>query len=451
MSWQDEYNKKLVTAEEAVKTVKSGDWVEFNSFNGMPATLEKALSERKEELFDVKIRGSSSLKPLKCVEVDPERKHFIYHTWHMSKYERGLHNKNICNYIPIAFHEKDGFYQDAAEDGIRVDVCMIQVCPINEYGYFNFGPQANATRQMVELAKICIIEVNNRMPIALGGRDEMIHVSEVDYIVEGDNPPLIDVTSPKATAVESQIASHIINEIHDGCCIQLGIGGLPNQIGEMIAQSGIKHLGVHTEMLNDSYVDMYEAGCIDGSYKVTDRFKMAYSFALGTQRLYNFIDSNPVCAISPGTYINDPNVISRNPNIRAINTALEVDLFGQVSSESIAGRQISGTGGQWDFIKGAFMSEGGKGFICLSSTYTKKDGTRISRIRPTLSAGTIVTLPRWAVHYVATEYGIVKLKGASTWERAERLISIAHPDFRDELIREADRMHIWLRTNRISS
>lgn len=448
MDYAGEYRSKLVTAEQAVKIVKSGDSVEFNSFNGMPVTLEKALAERKDELFNVIVRGSSSLRPLQCVECDPERKHFIYHTWHMSKYERRLHDRNLCNYYPIDFHEKDALY-GAEKGGVTIDVAMIQVCPMNKYGFFNFGPQANSTRKIIETAKKVIVEVNTRNPVALGGLQEMLHISEVDYVVEGDNPPLISQPSPKASEIEKQIANHVIKEIHDGCCIQLGIGGLPNQIGEMIAAAGMRHLGCHTEMLNDSYVDMYESGCIDGSQKVTDRFKMAYSFALGTQRLYDFIDNNPVCTIGPAVYMNNPMVISRNPNVRAINNALEIDLFSQVSSESANGRQISGTGGQWDFIKAAFMSEGGKGFICLSSTYTKKDGTLASRIRPTLSPGTIVTLPRWAVHLVATEYGIVKVKGGSTWERAERLISIAHPDFRDELIKEADKMHIWLRTNKI--
>jgi len=196
-------------------------------------------------------------------------------------------------------------------------------------------------------------------------------------------------------------------------------------------------------------VDMFEAGCIDGSRKVTDRYKMAYTFALGTQRLYYFIHQNSLCFIAPASYINNPSVASQNPNLISINNCLEVDLFCQVSSESAAGRHISGTGGQWDFAKAAYMSEGGKSIIAMSSTVKRKDGTVVSRIVPTLSPGTIVTLPRWSVHMICTEYGLVDLKGASTWQRAERLISIAHPDFRDELIKEADRMRIWVRTNKI--
>ncbi len=444
-----EYKSKLVSAEQAVKVVKSGDWVDFNSFNGLPLTLEAALAERRDELVGVKLRGSSAMRPLKCVENDPDRKHFIYHSYFFSKYERQLHDRDLCNHIPVAFHERDSYYDDTFGDGIETDVYMLQVCPMNEYGYFNFGPQVNATRKCTEMAKIVIAEVNNLMPVALGGRDEMIHVSEVDYIVEGDDFPLLEIPPPRASEVEKAIAKHLIAEIHEGCCIQLGIGGLPNQIGEMIAKSGIKHLGVHTEMLNDSFVDMYKAGCIDGSKKVVDRFRMTYSFALGSKKLYDFIDNNPICAISPGIYINNPNVIAQNPNMRAINNALEIDLFGQVSSESVGSRQISGTGGQWDFMKGAYMSPGGKGYICLSSTKINSDGSEVSRITPTLSPGTIVTTPRWSVHYIATEFGIVKLKGASTWERAERLISIAHPNFQEELIKEAQRMKVWRRSNRI--
>ncbi|NLB19052.1 MAG: butyryl-CoA:acetate CoA-transferase [Syntrophomonadaceae bacterium] len=444
MNLRDEYNQKLISAEDAVKVVKSGDWIEWNSFNGQPVVLDQALASRKDQLRDVKIRGSSSLRPIACVEVDPERQHFCYNTWHMSKYERTLHDRNLCNYIPIAFHERDQYYRY-----LPVDVTMLQVCPMNKYGYFNFGPQANAAQTIVDSAKTLIVEVNPQMPVALGSKGEMVHISQVDYIVESPGATLIETPPVPAGETEKAIASHIIKEIHDGCCIQLGIGGLPNTIGQMIADARIKHLGVHTEMLADSYVDMYEAGCIDGSRKVIEKGKLSYTFALGTQRLYDFIDNNPVCSISAASYINNPTVASQNPNLIAINNCVEIDLFSQDSSESARGRQISGTGGQWDFKKSSFMSSGGKGIITLSSTYKKKDGTIASRIVPTLSPGTIVTLPRWSVFWLCTEFGMVNMKGLSTWERAERLISIAHPDFRDELIKEADRLHIWRHTNRI--
>jgi butyryl-CoA:acetate CoA-transferase len=445
---QEEYHKKLVSPEEAVKVVKSGDWIGWSTFNGQPVLLDQALAARKNELKDVYIVGASSLRPIACVEQDLEREHFIYNSAHLSPYERMLHGKNLCNYIPVTFHESTDYYETKH---LTQRISMLQVAPINQYGYFSFGPQSNGVHAMVENSEIVIAEVNPLMPVALGGRREMLHVSEVDYVVENQGVPLIEVQPATPRETDQAIASHIIHEIHDGACIQLGIGGLPNTIGAMIAEAGIKHLGVHTEMLADSYVDMYKAGCIDGTCKVTDYGKMAYTFALGTQRLYDFIHMNPVCAMSPASYINNPFIASKNPNLISINNCLEIDLFSQVSSESADGRQISGTGGQWDFTKAGFMSKGGKGIIAMSSTFKKKDGALGSRIVPTLRPGTIVTLPRWTVHYICTEYGMVDIKAASTWVRAEKLISIAHPDFRDELIKEADRMHIWLRSNKIES
>ena len=233
--------------------------------------------------------------------------------------------------------------------------------------------------------------------------------------------------------------------------MQLGIGSMPNTVGTLISQSDLKDLGVHTEMLVDSFVDMYEAGKITGSRKSIDKGKMVYTFAMGTDKLYQFLDHNPVCASYPVHYCNDPYIIAQNDNVVAINNALEVDLYGQVASEASNGRQISGTGGQLDYIYGAYHSKGGKPIIALSSTGNKSDGTSASRITPALSPGTIVTVPRSIAAYIITEYGAFNMKGKSTWERAEGLIKIAHPDFRDELIKAADKAKIWLRSNRISA
>ena len=253
----------------------------------------------------------------------------------------------------------------------------------------------------------------------------------------------------QASATDTAIAGHVMNLLEDGSTLQLGIGALPNIVGALIAQSDLKDLGVHTEMLADSYVDMYEAGRITGRRKALDRGKMVYTFALGSQKLYDFLHNNPAAAIYPASYTNDPCVIGRNPKVVAINNAIEVDLFSQVSSESTGPRQISGTGGQLDFILGAYKSEGGKGLICLNSTYRRKDGTLASRIVPTLSAGSIVTCPRSVVHYVVTEFGCAQLKAKSTWQRAEALIDIAHPDFRETLIQEAARLGVWRRSQRV--
>jgi acyl-CoA hydrolase len=287
--------------------------------------------------------------------------------------------------------------------------------------------------------------VNSNIPKCLGGNQESIHISRVTHVVEGCNSPLLEVPPTKPTETDILIAKHLMKEIEDGCCLQLGIGGLPNVIGDMIADSDLKDLGLHTEMMVDSCVDLYEKGRITGARKVIDKYKMAYTFAMGTRKLYDFLDDNPVCASYPVNYINDPRIIALNPKVVAINSALEVDLFSQVASESVGPRHISGTGGQLDFIMGAFYSRGGKGIISLPSTYTDKQGQKKSRIVPTLAPGTIITVPRSMVHYVATEFGIVQLKGKSTRERAEALIGIAHPCFREELIADAERMGIWKR------
>ncbi|NLB18733.1 MAG: butyryl-CoA:acetate CoA-transferase [Syntrophomonadaceae bacterium] len=440
----NDFRSKLVPAEVAVKAVKSGDWVDWNPFNGKPITLDHALAARKDELEGVKIRGCFCLSPIVCIDADPERKHFIYNTWHQSKIERQYHDRNLCSYLPIAFHELDYIYSI-----LPSDVTMLTAGPMNDKGYFNVGPQGTYSRAVINKTKKVIVEINDKMPTAMGNGNESIHISEVTYVVQGDNPPLVEVMAGAPMDSDVAIADHIVNEIHDGSCIQLGIGAMPNLIGQKIADAGIRHLGVHTEMLAEAYVDMYEAGCIDGSRKVTDPGKMVYGFAIGSQRLYNFIHNNPVCAVHSGQYTNTPSVAAQNPNFVAINNCIEVDLFGQVASEASQGRHISGTGGQLDLIKAAFDSPGGKGIICLASTYKKKDGTIHSRIRPTISPGTIVTLPRTLTHYVATEWGMVSLKGLSVWERAEKLISIAHPDFRDQLIKDADQLHIWVRSNRL--
>ena len=245
-------------------------------------------------------------------------------------------------------------------------------------------------------------------------------------------------------------AGFIMPELVDGSCIQLGIGGMPNAMGKIIAQSDLKDLGVHTEMMTEAFVEMVEAGRVTGARKQIDRYKLTYTFSMGTQKTYDFLHNNPSCAIYPVDYVNNPWIIAKNDKVIAINNCVEVDLFGQVCSESSGTRQISGTGGQVDFTLGAYHSQGGKSFICLESTYKAKNGEIRSRINPILTPGAIVTTHRAMVNYVVTEHGIVNLKGKSTWERAEALISIAHPDFRDDLIKEAEKMGIWRRTAKLA-
>lgn len=445
MDYKSEYGRKLVTADEAVKVVKSGDLVHYGEFMMNSHVLDAALAKRKDELEGVKIRTVTCPFPPQTVLADPERKHFIFNDLHFSGASRKLHDKNLCNYVPLTYHEAPSFFERGY---ISVDVAMIKVTPPDKHGFVNLGTSNSITHALCDAAKIVIAEVNESVPRCLGGSRESLHVSEIDYFVQGDNKPLIQLPQVQVSDADRSIASQVLNLIEDGSCLQLGIGGMPNTVGAMIAQSDLQDLGVHTEMLVDSFVDMYEAGRITCLHKQLDKGKIVYTFAMGTQKLYDFLDDNPICASYPVSYTNDPNIISQNDNMVCINNAVEVDLFGQVASESSGVRQISGTGGQLDFIFGSYKSKGGKGLICLSSTYIDSKGKMQSRIKPTLTPGAIITVPRSINSYVVTEYGIAMMKAKSTWERAESLINIAHPDFREELIKEAEQNKIWVRSNK---
>lgn len=445
MNWMDMYRSKLRTPEEAVKVVKSGDWVDYDFGHQHPRILDKALAARKDELKDVKIRSCLSLWVPEVVKVDPKRETFTFNNWHFSAIDRQLHDQGLCNYLPMIYRNKPLFYRKDLE----VDVAMIQVTPMNKHGFFNFSLSNSASRAICEKAKIVILEVNEKLPWAMGGREECIHITEVDYVVEGENPDPPAPAPAQATETEKKIAEHIVSLMEDGSNIQLGIGGLPNMVGTLIVESDLKDLGCHTEMLVDAYLFMYKAGKLTNNNKNVDKGKCVWSFSVGCKELYEWIDYNPFLASYPVNYSNNPWIMSQNDKCVTINNFVEVDLYGQVCSESFGTRHISGTGGQLDFTTGAYMSNGGKAILCATSTRTMKDGTVRSRIVPILTPGAIVTDPRTQVHYIVTEYGAVNLAGRSTWERAELLISVAHPDFRDGLIKEAEKMNIWRRTNKI--
>jgi len=444
--WSTQYQEKLKTADAAAKIVKSGDVVFMGEFVQNVEAMDTALAARKNELKDIIIVTTTRAKPLKCVEADPNRSVFTWDDWHFSGLGRKYSEKGLANYIPFTYHQGP----DIIAKYNKVDVVCVQVTPMDEKGFFNFSTSNSIGYAYCQKAVKVIVEVNTNIPRCLGGASEGIHISEVDMIVEGSNCPLIQLPAAPVTETDKGIAKYVMELIEDGSTIQLGIGGLPNVVGSMIAQSDLKDIGVHTEMLADSYVEMYEAGRITGKRKNIDKGKMVYTFAMGSKKLYDFMDNNPVCASYPVNYTNDPRIIGLNDKVVAINNALEVDLFSQVASESNGSRQISGTGGQLDFILGAFNSHGGKGLICISSTYKDKDGSIHSRIVPTFSSGTIVTCPRSITHYVITEFGCAQMKGKSTWQRAESLIEIAHPDFREDLIKQADMLNIWRRSTKLA-
>ena len=325
---------------------------------------------------------------------------------------------------------------------------MIQVAPMDNHGYFNFGLNASQLAAACECADTIIVEVNQNMPVCFGGHEVSIHIDQVDMIVEGENPPVAEMGAGKISEIDEAVAKLIVPEIPDKACLQLGIGGMPNAVGSLIAQSDLKDLGVHTEMYVDAFVDIANAGKINGLYKAHNKGRQVYTFAAGTKKLYDYIDGNPEMMAAPVDYVNDIRVISQLDNFMSINNAVEVDLFGQVASESAGTRHISGAGGQLDFVLGAYLSKGGKSFICCSSTVQNKDGSLKSRLKPFVTPGGIVTCTRANIQYLVTEYGIVNLKGTSTWQRAEKIISVAHPDFRDELIAEAEKMKIWCPSNK---
>jgi len=441
----DLYRQKLGSADQAARLVNSGDTVFLGEFVQNVEAVEAALALRKSELREVILITTTRVKPLKCVEADPTRESFIWNDWHFSGLGRKFGEQGLASYIPLCYHQAPqniALYEEP-------DVVVVQVAPMDDHGFFNFSTSCSMTPSYCRKAKKVVVEVNRSVPRCLGGLDESIHVSQVTMVVEGPNTPLVQLPELKASDADRLIAKHVMALIEDGSTIQLGIGALPNIVGAMIAQSDLKDIGVHTEMLADSYVDMYEAGRITGARKAIDRGKMVYTFAMGSRKLYDFLDNNPAAAIYPVSYTNDPAVIGSNPKVVAINNAIEVDLFSQVASEASGPRQISGTGGQLDFILGAYRSEGGKGLICINSTFKRKDGSIGSRIVPTLSPGTIVTCPRSVVHYVVTEFGSAQLKAKSTWQRSEALINIAHPDFREQLIKDAEALGIWRRSNKL--
>ena len=443
MDFQTEYRAKLHTPEEAVLAVQSGDWVDYTTNLCFPTLLDAALAKRRDELTDVKIRGNLIFGPIRTVECDPMREHFLYHSWHCSAYERKLCDQGLCSYIPMLFRNVVPYYRHF----LTVNVAMMSVAPMDKHGYFNLSCAIGVARGILEKADIVIVEVNEHLPRILGGFDECIHISEVDYVVEGKHPPLPEFAITPPTREDIQIADQIVPHIADGATLQLGIGGMPNVVGARLAQSELKDLGMHTELCGDAYYELYKAGKLTNRRKTLHRGKGVTGIVFGTKALYEWVDQNPGIMAAPLEYVNAPETIARLDNMVSINNCIAVDLYGQVCAESAGLRQISGTGGQLDYLTGAFMARGGKAFLCMTSSYINRSGVRYSRILPHFQ-GDIITDPRSQAYYIVTEYGVVNLAGRSTWERAEMLISIAHPDFREELIAAAQAQNIWRRSNR---
>jgi len=423
---------KQITAEAAAALVKSGDWVDYGFGMGQPDLFDRALADRASELRGVKIRGCLTLRPRAVLDVDRSGEHFLWFNWHFSGYDRQQHDAGRCNYIPMNFGEAPDYYRRFVDP---VDVACIKTTPMDEHGYFNFGGAVTYQKAMTERAKIVIVETCESMPYVYGSQ-EGVHLSEVDRVIDGGGEPIPEIANPPPTEIDRKVAALIAAEIDDGACLQIGIGGMPNAVCTMLKEAGVRDLGIHTEMLVDGMIDLWEAGGITGARKTLNRYQIVFTFAAGSRKQYDFIHRNPRAQCYPVDYTNLPQNIMQNDRVVSINNTTQIDLQGQAASETSGHRHLTGTGGQLQFVRGAYASRGGKSFICLSSTY-ERGGQRQSRIVPALTPGNVVTTPRTDVMYVVTEYGVVNLKGKSVAERAAALIAVAHPDFRPQLEREA--------------
>ena len=416
----------FVSAEEAVKVVKSGDHIHLSSVASTPHQLIEALCKRGEngELKDVRIHHLHTEGP--APYTDPK---FDGVFFHQAFFVGGNVRKSVqagySDYIPVLLSETQKLYRCGA---LQCDVAMVQVCPPDKHGFVSLGTSVDATLAAIECARTVIAVVNPHVPRAWG--DAMIPMDMIDIFVEG-NSPLEPAHFSAPNEVETAIGKYCAELVDDGACLQMGIGAIPNAV---LAQLGNhKNLGVHTEMFADGTLDLVEKGVINCSNKVTDRGKLVSTFLMGSQRVYDFIDDNPMVAMMDVGYTNDPFVIAKNPKMTAINSALQIDLTGQVCADSIGLKFYSGVGGQMDFIYGASLAPQGKAIIAMPSTTAKG----ASKISPVITEGGGVVTSRPHVHYVVTEYGAVDLYGKSLQERAKQLISIAHPDHREELDRAA--------------
>lgn len=433
MDWKKIYESRRCTADEAVARIRPGYKVVVAHDVAEPPALLEELIRNAERYRSVELSHMFTLGSGEYCRPEYEES-FHANLWFVSGPTRECVNEGRGDYTPLFFYEIPGLMRDGT---IPVDVAMIMVTPPDEHGFVSTGVAADYTVQAVKSADIVLAQVNEKMPFTFG--DAVFHVSEIDAFVECSQP--LKALEPAATGpVEEAIGTHCAELIHDGDTLQLGIGGIPDAVCHQL--KGKKHLGIHSEMLGDGVVELYEAGAVDNSRKSINKGKLVFNFVMGSQKLYDFCNRNPACLLRAADYVNHPAVVARNSNMVCINSGIAVDFYGQVASDTIGARQFSGVGGQLDFMRGAAMSTDGKGrsIIAMPSVTQKKDGTKLSKIVPYLSEGQVVTASRCDVDYVVTEYGIARLKGKTVRDRARELISIAHPDFQEELKQEFERI-----------
>jgi 4-hydroxybutyrate CoA-transferase len=425
MDWKSNYAGKVVTAAEAMKVVKSGDRVVFAHACGEPLELVDALVARAPELERVEINHMVAMG--KGEYAQPEMAGSFFHkSLFVGASTREAVREGRGDYIPVFFHEIPKLF---CEGYLPPDVALVHVSPPDKHGFCSFGVSVDYTKPAAQVAKTVVAQVNPNMPRTHG--DSFIHVSEIDVIVESEQP-IIELQPPKIGPVEEAIGKHIAGLVEDGSCLQLGIGGIPDAVLLFLHEKN--DLGIHSEMFSEGVVDLYNEGVITNRNKAINRDKMAATFLMGTRRLYDFVDDNPAVNMFPVNIINDPYLIGQNDRVVAINSAIQVDLMGQVVADAMGATQFTGIGGQVDFVRGAARSRDGKAIIALPST--AKKGT-VSRIVAALAPGTAVTTMRADVDYVVTEHGVAHLRGKGLRERADELLDVADPAFRDQIRDEA--------------
>jgi 4-hydroxybutyrate CoA-transferase len=431
MSWQEDYHRKCVTARDALQCVKSRQRVYIHPGCAEPEALVEALMERAPYVQDVEIVHLLTLG--RADYIAPEMAgHFRHNAMFIGGNVREAVNDGRADYTPVFLSEIENLFESGQ---MPLDVALIQVSPPDSHGFCSFGVGVDTTLSAARAAKYVVGQVNDQMPRTFG--DSFIHVNDIDAVVEVSRP-LCQLPETEITELHQTIGRQVASLIDDGATLQLGIGGIPDAV--LLQLRDRRDLGIHTEMLSDSVIPLIESGVINGSRKTLHPRKVIVSFVLGTKKLFDFVDNNPIFEFRPSSHTNDSMLIARNDNMVAVNSALQVDLTGQVCADSIGTYFYSGIGGQVDFMRGSSRAKGGKPIIALPST--AKSGS-VSRIVPTLDPGAGVVTSRGTVHYIVTEYGVAYLHGCTIRQRAEALIQIAHPKFREELYRYCERTH-WL-------
>lgn len=428
----EKYRNKIKSPAEAAKVVKSGDWVDFGFGNGFPELFDEALAARRDELQDVKIRGGLVYRPIiHTIDCDPDRKHFQYYSWHLGGYERKMFTAGRLQFVPMLLRLLPEMYRDY----LRVDVAVVPVSKPDEQGYCGLGLANFCWKTIMEKARTVIFEVNENMPCLQGvDGSHRVSLDEADIIMEGQHGPLCTSSYRTPSEADLQIARNVVAEIPNGATLSLGVGTIPFTIAQMLAQSDREDLGCHTGTISDAFLALYKAGKLTNAKKEVKTGLNTWNLASGSQELYDWLQENPQLFYPAELdYVHNPRVIEKISNYISINGGVQLDLMGQENAESVGTRQLSGVGGQLDFLEGAFLSRGGAGYICIESSRVDKKGVRHSNIVPAIAAGSAISGPRALIQNVATEYGVAHLTGLSLKERAQAMIAVAHPDFRAEL------------------